>query len=246
VREDYQFLQDERIAEANYYGNLARLSVMWTAGSFCSYLLLYLNKYLSGGVFVNYYFDGVAGIAAYCIGKPLYSYCKIRNAFLVSYIVTLVGLLGIFLFESKMASPDFIAYLGAPPSPYPPGSPEDREHHLKSILPAFTLIAKIGTGITFSNAYQASFSDGKTFPLLKRSTAIGVCNMVSRGITAVSPLCAELDQPIPIIIMICITVIAEAVACTFPSPAEERRLQAELLKDASNLGAGESGKSKEI
>jgi hypothetical protein len=103
---------------------------MWTAASFCSYLLLYLNKYLAGGVFINYYFDGIAGFTAYCIGKPLYTYCKIRNAFLASYMVTLVGLLGIFLFEARLASPDFVIEFGASASPYPPGSPEDREYHL--------------------------------------------------------------------------------------------------------------------
>lgn len=203
---------------------------MWTAGSFCSYLLLYLNKYLSGGVFINYYFDGASGILAYCVGEPLYSYCRIRNAFIVSYIVTLIGLLGIFIFESEIASPYFIDELGAQPSPHPPGSAKDREHHLKQIVPAFTFLAKVGSSITFSIAYQASFADPTTFPLLKRSTAIGICNMVSRGVTALSPLCAELDTPIPVLIMIIITLIAEAVACSFPSAGEELRIRNRIIK----------------
>lgn len=62
------------------------------------YTLIYSNKYLEGTIYLNYYFDGLAGVIAFCIGAPLYKYAKIRNAFLTSYVVTLIGLLGLFLF----------------------------------------------------------------------------------------------------------------------------------------------------
>jgi len=106
------------------------MTIMWTAASFCTYVLVYLNKYLSGSVYVNYYFDGLSGIISYTIGAPLYRYCKIRNSFIFSYIVTLVGLLGLFAFQSKLLPADSIEDWGCPPSPYPEGSPKRDEYYL--------------------------------------------------------------------------------------------------------------------
>ena len=108
---------------------------------------------------MNYYFDGASGVIAYAIGKPLYTYCRIRTSFVVSHIITILGALGLVLFESGAISPYFIDSMGCPPSPYPEGSAKDREWHLAKIIPWFSLTAKIGTHLTFSNAFQASFSD---------------------------------------------------------------------------------------
>jgi len=213
---------------------------MWTAASFNSYTLLYSNKYLEGDIYLNYYFDGLAGIIAYLIAAPLYQYCKIRNSFITSYIITLLGLLGIFLFESDLISPYIISTISNP-SPYPPGDPKEKAYYLKQILPTFTFLAKIGAHITFANSYQASFVDPKTFPLLKRGTAIGICNMVSRTFTAFSPLTAELDKPIPVIIMIFVTLIGEIVAMTFPSPREERLMQLKILRDKGMMNKSMMG-----
>lgn len=113
---------------------------------------------------------------------------------------------------------------GGEPSPYPSGSTKEKEYHLKQILPTFTFISKIGSQITLSNAYLASFSDSKIFPLLKRTTAIGICNFICRIFSALAPITAELDKPIPVIIMIFVTLIGEFVSFTFPSPAQERTL----------------------
>ena len=81
-----------------------------------------MNKYLSGGIYINYYFDGISGIIAYSIGAPLYQYLKIRNAFLISNYITLIGAVFIIMFESDIISPYFIDSLGCPPSGYPEGS----------------------------------------------------------------------------------------------------------------------------
>ena len=71
--EDYNYILNELIAEKSYKTNVIRMTIMWTATSFGNYLLLYLNKYLSGTIFINYYFEGVSGIIGYIIGKVLYS-----------------------------------------------------------------------------------------------------------------------------------------------------------------------------
>ena len=44
---------------------------------------------------------------------------------------------------------------------------------------------------------------------------------MSRGITITAPLVAELDKPIPTIIMVIVTEIAMVVSFTFPSKEED-------------------------
>jgi len=73
---------------------------MWTAASFNNYLLVYLNKYLAGTIYLNLYFDGVSSIVAYLIGKPIYQYCKTRVTFIVALAITLIGSIGIYIFEA--------------------------------------------------------------------------------------------------------------------------------------------------
>ena len=107
-----------------------------------------MNKYLTGTVFVNYYLDGVAGVIAALFGQLIFGCLKSKWSYVLSYIVTLLGAIGIFLFEGGYISPYFIDDMGSPPSPYPPGSDKDREYHLKRVIPYFTFLAKIGVNLT--------------------------------------------------------------------------------------------------
>lgn len=124
--------------------------------------------------------------------------------------------------------------MGCPPSGYPQGSDKDREFHLKRIIPYFTFLAKIGANLTFQFTYYVSFVDPKTFPLLKRTTAIGICNFIARSFTIFAPLIAELDRPIPISIVLAVTLTGLITSFTFPSADEDRR-QATTLSQMENV-----------
>jgi hypothetical protein len=115
--------------------------------------------------------------------------------------------------------------MGSPPSPYPEGGDKDREWHLKRIVPFFTFLAKIGVSLTILFTYYVNFSDPKTFPLLKRTTAIGICNFIASVATIFAPLAAELDRPIPICLVITVTTIGLITSFTFMSEDEVRQLQ---------------------
>lgn len=157
--ENIQHLSEAQLAEDRYCSNLIRMSIMWTVGTFTLYLLQYMNKYLSGTIFINYYLDGVAGVLAALFSQVLYNWLKAKWSYVLSYVLTLLGSLGILLFESGSISPYFIDSMGNPPSGYPPGSDKDREYHLKKIIPYFTFLAKIGVSLSVQFTYYVSFSD---------------------------------------------------------------------------------------
>ena len=66
---------------------------------------------------------------------------------------------------------------------------------------------------------------------MKRTTAIGICNFIARAFTIFAPLVAELDKPIPIIIVMIVTTAGLITTFTFPSSDDDRQ---ELA--ASQLG----------
>lgn len=113
---------------------------------------MYLNKYLSGSIYLNYYFDGISGVLAYSIGKPLYTNYKIRCSYIVSNSIFLFGCLGLYFFEGGIISPYFIDIFGFK-SPYLHGSKKDRKWHLNHIVPFFSFIAKFGVHVTYANSY---------------------------------------------------------------------------------------------
>lgn len=74
------------------------------------------------------------------------------------------------------------------------------------------------------------------FPFYKRATAIGICNFVARLVTVCSSLAAELDRPIPAIMLISVTVLAFIDAWFLPSYTEEKEYDKKL---AEILGKGD-------
>lgn len=150
--EEYKAIQEDYIARENYVIDVVRLTIMWSSATFCSYTLTYLNKYLSGSIYINYYFDGASGVIAYFLGVPLYSYCKVKISFLTALSVAFLGSIGIYMFEAGIISPYFIDGSCAP-SGYPPDSAKDREYHLAKIIPVFTFTSKIGNFLLFYCCY---------------------------------------------------------------------------------------------
>ena len=76
--------------ESQYYFNLLKMSVFWTTSSFSFYLIQILTKNFQGGIFVNYYLDGTAGITSIFIIEPLYNRLKMKSTYLVSITSTLI------------------------------------------------------------------------------------------------------------------------------------------------------------
>ena len=89
------------------------------------------------------------------------------------------------------------------------------------MIPTIVFFTKIGVNWTFQNTYQASFASNQIFPFYKRATAIGICNFIARGVTITSSLVAELDRPIPCIILITFTIISFISALFLPSYSSE-------------------------
>lgn len=65
--------QSEEMSPEQLKTNIAKMTVVWSACSFSSYLLNFMNKYLEGSIFENNYAEGLAGGLATIVGASLYS-----------------------------------------------------------------------------------------------------------------------------------------------------------------------------
>ena len=187
-----------------------KMTVMWSASSFCNYLLNFLNKYLEGSIFQNNYFEGAAGIIATIVGASVYARLGKRRSFVISFSLALCGGIVIYLLESGTVLPPqslAMAYSG---------TLKTRNHKAVGyLIPKVTFIAKFGIALAFLCTYQASFSDDTLFPVSMRATAIGTCQLFARGLTILAPEITELPSPEPIMFFVAITCLALIVAYNF-------------------------------
>ena len=58
------------------------------------------------------------------------------------------------------------------------------------------MIAKFGISSAFNILYV---SHSSVFPVLFAATALGMCNFVTRIFTALSPILAQMEEPLPVI-----------------------------------------------
>jgi MFS family permease len=61
-------------------------------------------KYLEGNIFINFYIFGAAGIAAVFIGGYLYTTFGLRRSFLISFIMCIIGCIGMLVIQLKIGN----------------------------------------------------------------------------------------------------------------------------------------------
>ena len=143
-------LAECEISEQEYRMNLFKMTIMWCEASFCTYVMLMLNKYLEGTIFINFLMEGLSGLLGAALAAPVYEKFKLRGGFVVSLGLTLLGAELIYAFEEGVLDPSFVVDIGlSSPSNLPKNSAGSREYYLNTIIPILGFITKIGLSISF-------------------------------------------------------------------------------------------------
>lgn len=201
------------MSNGKYYLNMCVMAVMWTSVDFTTTCFSFMNKYIEGSIFVNFYFEGAAGIIGTLVAQPLFSWLKIRYTFVVAYSISLLFLTLLLLFQQEYVPATWLKSLGA----NPPNEESENEYCLKILIPIIVFIIKLAVNITALNVYQCSFSSDAIFPFYKRATSIGIVNFVSRCFTIAAPIVAECSRPIPVIVLLSLNTIALISSFFLPS-----------------------------
>lgn len=147
-------------------------------GSFSFYLLNFLVKQLKGDMTVNAIAANISDFTS-CMGCfMLYNNFKMKNAFLISYTVNILGLVLLIVL---------------------------RDYDSVVLMPFVMFICKVGIASGFLMSMMAVIT---LMPTILSSTIYGACSVLARFFTMAAPIVAEQPQPVPVLIGIGSALIA--------------------------------------
>jgi hypothetical protein len=86
------------ISDFEYAKNMVIMTIMWTVTSFSFYLLVFMNKYYEGSIYINFYLDGFSGIIGNILSVLVYTPLRMRYSFIISIVITIVGLIFLLIY----------------------------------------------------------------------------------------------------------------------------------------------------
>jgi len=192
------------------YWHTLRMTINWSTVSFTSYLLHYQLKFLEGSIFVNNNYSAISDFIAIIVGSQMFYHIGVKKGYMISFTSGCIGGSIILYLEyyNKMMRERGLDHQQL----------DDLNKMFYSRMPWAIFIAKFGTASGFLISYMASFADNRIFPIQKRATAIGFCNLIGRTLTSTTPMINEFEEPLPMYFFIGAMFIAWLYNFTFNLP----------------------------
>jgi hypothetical protein len=143
---------------------------MWMAASFNLYMIGFYMKYIPGSIYVSTLTACIGDIPLSIGGGILYHLKGPRVAMPVFLSVAIVGSVSLMTWVKQ---------------------------EYTYIIPLVVLITRSGAKCTFDACYLANST---IFPAIFAGTAFGICNIGAKIVTIFSPLTAEVQDPVPMLI----------------------------------------------
>ena len=150
--------------------NVIVMTVIWLTTSFSFYLISFLLTHF-GQVYTTTMLSSVSDLAAYTFAGNVFKCLGVKKTYFLGYTISSIGGLILLFFGLN--------------------------HQTAWYFPAIVLFARFGVALSFGVNY---ISNSFLFPTLFAATAIGLCNCVARSFTTISPILAQMDEPLPMIL----------------------------------------------
>ncbi len=168
-----------------HFINLIILIYLWVAASFNLYMIGFYLKYVSSNLFVSTLIACLGDIPLSVAGGFTYHHLGPKRAMSIFLCVAIIG--GISL--STWADTDS-------------GMPT-------AVISLLVLLTRSGIKATFDSCYLANST---IFPAIFAGTAFGFCNLGAKIVTIFSAPMAEVQPPVPMIILSCLAATALVAA----------------------------------
>lgn len=89
----------QKMSNSEFKWNILRMTIMWSAVSFCTYLLHFQLKYLQGSIFTNNNYCAISDAIAVMCGGYIYSKFGLKITYYFSYFLSIIGGAGILILE---------------------------------------------------------------------------------------------------------------------------------------------------
>ena len=166
----------------------------WLVTSFNYYLIQFLINTFKQ-VYTSAVLSSISEIIGTACGGSLYTMYGLKQGMTMSFALALLGSLLILGYGLT--------------------------HQESFLFPFFVLLAKLGISSAFNILYV---SHADVFPVLFAATALGFTNFVTRIITGISPILAQVEEPIPMIIFLALC-IAGCLTVQFVNDQQSKGLQ---------------------
>ena len=186
------------------------MCLLFTCFSFCFWLTDFQAEYLGTDMYIIFYANGVVCIISGQINLMLYGRLGMKVLILIVQSISIVAATYIVLVQQRV-----LAY-------------EDEEQEtlfLNISIPVALLILSCSIQVGFTAVVQSAYQDERVFPFKKKATAINIIILVSKTFTIGAPFVNELDEPIPIYVIIALSVLSIIIVLFFKSKSELDKMQ---------------------
>jgi MFS family permease len=149
------------------------MTVIWLTTSFSFYLISFLLTHF-GQVYTTTIFSSISDLGAYTVAGNVFKCLGVKKTYLLGYSISSIGGIILLFFGLK--------------------------HQNAWYFPVLVVFAKFGVALSFGVNY---ISNSYLFPTLFAATAIGLCNTIARVFSAMSPILAQMDEPLPMVLFSC-------------------------------------------
>ena len=157
------------------------MTCVWLITSFNFYLIQFLINKFEQ-VYTTAILNSISEILGIISGGIMYNNLRVRGSLFLSYTFAFTGSVLILTYGL---------------------------HHQESVIfPVLVLIAKFGVSSAFNILY---ISHVDVFPVLFATTALGICNFISRIFTSMSPVLAQMEEPLPIVIFLGLSMVGSSI-----------------------------------
>ena len=162
---------------------------LFSCYSFMFWLVDFQQEYLGTDMFVLFYANGVVCIVSGFFNLWLYPLLGMKVLILWTNSIGLVSTFFLILTQQKI-----IALENA----------EEEEVFIAVLVPILIFFLALNIQIGFTAIFQSAFEDDRIFPFRVRATSCNIIIMVSKTITIAAPFVNEIEEPIPLIVVLCI------------------------------------------
>ena len=159
------------ISDWSLVKNLAKVTTLWISYAMIMYTRLYLVRYLPGDIYINQSSSYCAELTGVLLIQIFMKTMEKKNLIKMFFILLGIGtyiLLATTIYQSVEEKTIYI--------------------------PVSQFFISMGTTGSINTLYLAH---NDLFPAVFRSTTLGICNILARGLAMFAPLIAEIPEPYP-------------------------------------------------
>ena len=92
-------------------------------------------------------------------------------------------------------------------------------------IPVALVLLSCTIQVGFTAVVQSAYQDERVFPFSKKATAINIIILISKTITVAAPFVNELDEPIPIYVILAVCLLSILLVLFFPNKEELDKME---------------------